>query len=97
MRQARALLPLTSQIVAWVHYLPASRSLAELRNLHAYFLAPRIGGSSPVDAHVAELQRVAEAGRDWRKTHGRPEDADAYVYRLALEWSRLWSRQDEEA
>ena len=79
-----------------MHYLPASPSLAELRNLHAYFLAPRIGAGSPVDAHVAELQRVAEAGRAWRTTYGRPEDADAYVYRLALEWSRLWSREEDD-
>lgn len=77
-----------------MHYLPASLSLAELRNLHAYFLAPRLGASH-IDTHSVELQRVADAGRAWRANHGRPQDADAYVYRLALEWSRLWARQEE--
>ena len=44
---------------------------------------------------MSSLKRINEAGKRWRATHARPIDAEVYVYRLALEWSRLWSRTDE--
>ncbi|KAK1234227.1 hypothetical protein PQX77_002578 [Marasmius sp. AFHP31] len=37
------------------------------------------------------LRRIARAGKQWKKTIGRKEDMEAYVYRLALEYARLWS------
>ncbi|KAJ8589184.1 hypothetical protein M405DRAFT_933602 [Rhizopogon salebrosus TDB-379] len=38
-----------------------------------------------------ELQRIARAGKQWKKTIGRVEDMEAYVYRLCLEYARLWA------
>lgn len=79
----------------WVHFIPLNPSLAELRNLHAYFLAPRIGSVQP-DTNVFHLQRIAEAGQAWQNQHGRRKDADIYLYRLALEISRLWNRREDD-
>lgn len=38
-----------------------------------------------------QLHRIARAGRQWKATVGRKVDMEAYVYRLCLEWARLWS------
>ncbi|KAL0566423.1 hypothetical protein V5O48_015589 [Marasmius crinis-equi] len=42
------------------------------------------------------LRRIARAGKQWKRTIGRKEDMEAYVYRLALEYARLWADDREE-
>ncbi|KAL5497772.1 hypothetical protein ACEPAH_2703 [Sanghuangporus vaninii] len=42
------------------------------------------------------LRRIARAGKHWKNTIGRPVDMEIYIYRLALEWARLWA-DDREA
>ncbi|KAF8145510.1 hypothetical protein K438DRAFT_1781928 [Mycena galopus ATCC 62051] len=42
------------------------------------------------------LRRIARAGKQWKNTIGRTIDMEVYVYRLALEYARLWS-DDREA
>lgn len=37
------------------------------------------------------LKRIARAGKEWKRTMGRKVDMEAYVYRLCLEWARLWA------
>ncbi|EDR06864.1 uncharacterized protein LACBIDRAFT_250899 [Laccaria bicolor S238N-H82] len=37
------------------------------------------------------LRRIATAGKRWKKTIGRTLDMEVYVYRLCLEWARLWA------
>ncbi|KAJ7129041.1 hypothetical protein C8R46DRAFT_1363279 [Mycena filopes] len=37
------------------------------------------------------LRRIARAGKQWKKTIGRTVDMEVYVYRLALEYARLWA------
>jgi len=37
------------------------------------------------------LQRIAKAGRKWKNTIARKVDMEAYVYRLCLEYARLWA------
>ncbi|KAG8859740.1 capsule-associated protein CAP1 [Tulasnella sp. 330] len=39
----------------------------------------------------AQLRKIARAGRKWKMTIGRKVDMEAYVYRLCLEYARLWS------
>ncbi|KAJ7182262.1 glycosyltransferase family 90 protein [Mycena crocata] len=48
------------------------------------------------DEADARLRRIARAGKQWKQTVGRKVDMEVYVYRLALEWARLWS-DDREA
>ncbi|KAJ7097534.1 hypothetical protein C8R44DRAFT_366408 [Mycena epipterygia] len=42
------------------------------------------------------LRRIARAGKQWKQTMGRTVDMEVYVYRLALEYARLWA-DDREA
>jgi len=41
------------------------------------------------------LKMIARAGRHWKKTQTRRIDQEIYVYRLCLEWGRLWSENRE--
>ncbi|KAF8531114.1 hypothetical protein JB92DRAFT_2853554 [Gautieria morchelliformis] len=43
----------------------------------------------------ALLQRIALAGREWKQTMARRVDMEAYVYRLCLEYARLWADDRE--
>ncbi|KAJ7100818.1 hypothetical protein B0H15DRAFT_817432 [Mycena belliarum] len=42
------------------------------------------------------LRRIARGGKQWKRTMGRTIDMEVYVYRLALEYARLWA-DDREA
>ncbi|KAK7055722.1 CAP10 domain-containing protein [Favolaschia claudopus] len=42
------------------------------------------------------LRRIARAGKQWKQTMGRTIDMEVYVYRLAIEYARLWA-DDREA
>ncbi|KAG8770085.1 capsule-associated protein CAP1 [Ceratobasidium sp. 428] len=37
------------------------------------------------------LRKIARAGRSWKQMLGRQVDMEAYVYRLCLEYARLWA------
>jgi hypothetical protein len=37
------------------------------------------------------LRKIARAGRTWKTNIGRKVDMEAYVYRLCLEYARLWA------
>ncbi|KAH8112814.1 hypothetical protein DFH11DRAFT_1604084 [Phellopilus nigrolimitatus] len=94
-------------IQPWLHYIPLSQSYEEIYNIFAFFSGPT---QSMLEAtNVTEttrrnrlndgerrLRRIARAGKQWKNTIGRPVDMEAYVYRLALEWARLWA-DDREA
>jgi len=94
----------------WLHYIPLSNSYQEIYNIHAFFsgatestlhaansttleLPPE--ERRPVDGD-RRLRRIARAGKQWRKAFGRKEDMEAYMYRLCLEYARLWA-DDREA
>ncbi|KAF7973084.1 hypothetical protein HWV62_16284 [Athelia sp. TMB] len=84
-----------------LHYIPLSASYKEIYNIHAYFSgAPAAaleasGSSSSRHAGSAEgdrrLRRIARAGKQWKQTIGRTVDMEAYVYRMCLEYARLWA------
>jgi hypothetical protein len=44
----------------------------------------------------ALLKKIALAGRTWKRTIGRKADMEAYVYRLCLEYARLWADDRDE-
>ncbi|KAG1730274.1 glycosyltransferase family 90 protein [Suillus paluster] len=92
---------LTDWLQPWLHYIPLSSSYAEIYNIHAYFSGPTpstLEAANLTTTHTLRslegdrhLQRIARAGRQWRKTIGRTVDMEAYVYRLCLEYARLWA------
>ncbi|CAE6410133.1 hypothetical protein ACGC1H_006470 [Rhizoctonia solani] len=98
-------------MVPWVHYIPLSGGYNELYNIHAFFSPPsakmsaiaKSDNSNSTDTVSTEasegdvlLKKIALAGRTWKKSHGRRVDMEAYVYRLCLEYARLWADDREE-
>ncbi|KAJ7028040.1 hypothetical protein C8F04DRAFT_1266432 [Mycena alexandri] len=51
-------------------------------------IAPLRGAAQEGDRR---LRRIARAGKHWKQTTGRTVDMEVYVYRLALEYARLWA------
>ncbi|KAF9237132.1 glycosyltransferase family 90 protein [Melanogaster broomeanus] len=89
----------------WLHYIPLSSSYSEIYNIHAYFSGASdstidiANATSPTTSDWRarkkegdeQLRRIARAGKQWRNTIGRTVDMEAYVYRLCLEYARLWA------
>ncbi|KAI0031776.1 hypothetical protein K488DRAFT_78886 [Vararia minispora EC-137] len=97
-------------IQPWLHYIPLSSSYREIYNIHAFFsgvpeaVLEHVNSSSltmpeeerrPLDGD-RRLRRIARAGKQWRRTIGRQVDMEAYVYRLCLEYARLWADDREK-
>ncbi|KAJ7623624.1 hypothetical protein FB45DRAFT_980453 [Roridomyces roridus] len=92
-------------IEPWVHYIPLSASYAEIYNIISYFSGPspaalRYANLSAIAAPYIpagpeeadrQLRRIARAGKQWKRTMGRTIDMEVYVYRLVLEYARLWA------
>lgn len=76
-------------LVPWVHYVPMSHSMLELRNILSYFTGLKGLGLQKYIDHDEEAREIAEAGALWVKNHMRREDMIAFTFRLALEWARL--------
>ncbi|KAF8965814.1 capsular associated protein [Flammula alnicola] len=95
----------TDWIQPWVHFIPLSSSYLEIYNIHAYFSGAtqstlEAANSTQADTPLEQrgsvegdkrLRRIARAGKRWKQTIGRTIDMEAYVYRLCLEWARLWA------
>ncbi|KAF9254529.1 hypothetical protein L218DRAFT_886076 [Marasmius fiardii PR-910] len=81
-------------IEPWLHFIPLSSSYKEIYNIYAYFsgLPPSLRNSTSQYTDAGNrLRKIARAGKQWKQTIGRKEDMEAYVYRLALEYARLWN------
>jgi len=97
-------------IQPWLHYIPLSQSYKEVYNIYGYFSGPTASmlaaansKSQPLSgpeklaaAGDMRLRRIAQAGRQWKRTIGRKVDMETYVYRLCLEFARLYA-DDREA
>ncbi|KAI0649897.1 capsular associated protein [Trametes meyenii] len=92
-------------IQPWLHYIPLSQTYSEIYNVHAFFSGATESTLRAANATVLympsekrktidgdrRLRRIARAGKQWKRTIGRRVDMEAYVYRLCLEYARLWS------
>ncbi|KAF8314095.1 hypothetical protein DL93DRAFT_2125753 [Clavulina sp. PMI_390] len=78
---------------------PSHSVLSVARNVYTNLTAPlpppdgTSTSSSMLGEHEGDrrLRQIARAGRHWKKTQTRRVDQEIYVYRLCLEWARLWS------
>ncbi|KAL4061999.1 glycosyltransferase family 90 protein [Scleroderma citrinum] len=89
----------------WLHYIPLSSSYSEIYNIYAYFSGPtdstlRVANTTEsltADINTIrsngdrQLRQIARAGKQWKRTMGRTVDMEAYIYRLCLEYARLWA------
>ncbi|KAF9045185.1 hypothetical protein BJ165DRAFT_1347037 [Panaeolus papilionaceus] len=92
-------------IQPWVHFIPLSSSYKEIYNIYSFFSGPPESVLDAANSTLAglpaeerrspegdkRLRRIARAGKIWKQTMGRKVDMEVYVYRLCLEWARLYA------
>ncbi|KAF9462250.1 hypothetical protein BDZ94DRAFT_1166281 [Collybia nuda] len=92
-------------IQPWVHFIPLSSAYNEIYNIHSFFSGATystLRAANSTQMHLParrrrsisgdrRLRRIARAGKQWKQTMGRTIDMEVYVYRLCLEWARLWA------
>ncbi|TDL15137.1 glycosyltransferase family 90 protein [Rickenella mellea] len=92
-------------IQPWLHFIPLSQGYHEIYNLYSFFSGPTesmlqaANSSALYDDSITRraedgdrrLRQIAQAGKQWKQTVGRTIDMEVYVYRLCLEWGRLWA------
>ncbi|KAG8880287.1 capsule-associated protein CAP1 [Tulasnella sp. 403] len=69
---------------------PAMVNALEKANNQSFTPDVKIVGNEFRDGD-AQLRKIARAGRKWKMTIGRKVDMEIYVYRLCLEYARLWA------
>ncbi|PLW30501.1 hypothetical protein PCANC_27899, partial [Puccinia coronata f. sp. avenae] len=69
-------------IQPWYHYIPVKTDYSDLHDI-IHFLK----------THDHLAKRIAQNGRDYSLRYWRKQDMAAYMFRLSLEWSRLYNRE----
>ncbi|KAI5481256.1 hypothetical protein MNV49_004876 [Pseudohyphozyma bogoriensis] len=79
------------RIQPWLHYVPVRQDYSDLYNIMAFF----DGGLGPDrEGHHDDLaEEIATAGREWAETNWRIIDIKAYLFRLLLEYGRLFEEE----
>jgi hypothetical protein len=87
------------RLTPWLHYVPVDSRLHAVHSTLAYFT----GLKGKINGREVELQGkfedaafIADQGRKWAEKALRREDAEAYLFRLLLEYGRVVDdRRDE--
>lgn len=79
------------RIQAWYHYVPSQVDYTDLYGIVNFFS----GGIDGSEAHEKMAERIAEQGREFAQKHWRRVDMAAYMYRVVLEWIRLYNRAED--
>ncbi|WVQ96174.1 hypothetical protein IAU59_003277 [Kwoniella sp. CBS 9459] len=94
----------TDRVQPWVHYVPIQMDYSDLYDAMAFFQGESQPSTSESDSvssssrgESALAREIAQAGREWARTHWRKEDLIAYTFRLYLEWGRLLAPQRDSA
>lgn len=87
------------RLMPWLHYVPIDGRLQGVHSTLAYFagLKGKINGREvEMPAKFGEASFIADQGRKWAEKALRKEDAEAYLFRLLLEYGRVVDdRRDE--
>ncbi|KZP07098.1 glycosyltransferase family 90 protein [Athelia psychrophila] len=81
------------RVQEYVHYVPVQMDYSDLHDALAFFR----GGLNDENGHDDLAEKIASAGREWARTYWRKEDLTAYMFRLMLEYARLFSLDREAA
>jgi hypothetical protein len=80
------------RLTPWLHYVPIDGRLQAVHSTLAYFagLKGRINGRDvDMPQKFSEANFIADQGRKWVEKALRREDAEAYLFRLLLEYGRV--------
>ncbi|CAH7687024.1 glycosyl transferase family 90-domain-containing protein [Phakopsora pachyrhizi] len=75
----------TDRIQPWFHYVPLKLDYSDLPEIIDYLMN-----------HDNVSEKIARNGKEWAEKFWREEDMAAYMFRLMLEWSRLYNRKNCE-
>ncbi|WAR53612.1 hypothetical protein PtB15_3B120 [Puccinia triticina] len=70
------------RIQPWYHYMPVKTDYSDLHDM-MHFLK----------THDHLAKQIAQNGKDYSEKYWRKQDMAAYMFRLSLEWSRLYNRE----
>jgi hypothetical protein len=90
-------IPLTTDVICRLHYIPLSTSYAEIYNIHAFFSGGTPEALAVVNSTVQHLprrqqipldgdkrlRRIARAGKNWKNTMGRQVDMEGELSRIS--------------
>ena len=75
-------------LVPWVHYVPVTLGMKELPETLRFFVETEQG---------QEIGKaIAEEGRRWAQQAWRPEDMKIALFRILLEYGRLWGPERDK-
>jgi hypothetical protein len=80
------------RLTPWLHYVPIDGRLQAVHSTLAYFtgLKGKINGRDvDMPQKFRDASFIAEQGRKWAEKALRREDAEAYLFRLLLEYGRV--------
>lgn len=80
------------RLTPWLHYVPIDGRLQAVHSTLAYFagLKGKINGRDiDMPQKYSEASFIADQGRKWAEKALRREDAEAYLFRLLLEYGRV--------
>lgn len=80
-----------SRLVAWKHFIPMDNRFSDYYGIMEYFL----GYGESVPGHDHEARKIATDGKAWAEKVLRKEDMQIYVFRLLLEYARVFADNRE--
>ncbi|WVN88726.1 uncharacterized protein L203_103939 [Cryptococcus depauperatus CBS 7841] len=80
-------------LIPWVHYIPCKIDYSDLYDIMSFFIGSPDGTSN---GHDNLAKSIADQAKKFGEEHWRWEDMQAYMFRLLLEYSRLFSDDREE-
>jgi len=86
----------TERLMPWVHFVPIDLRFHGLHSTITYFLGIKKmdgrklnGREVEMPARAEDGKWIADQGQRWAAKALRKEDAEVYLFRLLLEWSRV--------
>ncbi|KAL7006546.1 hypothetical protein EMMF5_003967 [Cystobasidiomycetes sp. EMM_F5] len=79
-------------IQPWMHFIPVSMTFDEVYDIFAYFIGLKPNEKKSVAAikRQEQLATIGTEAAEWKRNVFRREDIDMYVYRMCLEYARLY-------
>ncbi|EGG12417.1 family 90 glycosyltransferase [Melampsora larici-populina 98AG31] len=81
----------SDRIQPWYHYIPSNIDYTDLYDIMSFFTGDMEGNGAHED--LAEI--ISSQGRHWALNYFRWEDMVAYMFRLVLEYTRLYHRSEK--
>ncbi|KAI9847314.1 MAG: hypothetical protein M1837_002901 [Sclerophora amabilis] len=82
-----------SRLIPWKHFVPMDNRFQDFYGIMEYFFGYKGFGEEDkdniVEGHDAAAKKIALEGQEWANKVLRPEDMQAYVFRLLLEYARI--------